>query len=313
MFAFILTHIGKKQFPNYIYDSIEQIRLFHIKNPIYLAMNKKVRNIDFARLEYLKCRIIWIEDLEKSAVHKKFNKNQKYKKFWKVTAERFFIIEEIMKKYQIQMAIHIENDNLIYCNLDFCQKIVCKEFDGIAFTKDNEDRIIAGIVFVTDIKKLGLINEYLSAQHEKHFYSEMQIIGKYLTNYKYKLLPVIYPEYILENHIENSKLKYSYMCEEFGGVFDAAAIGQYLGGKDKRNYKDIMAANFDVIVSTRVEPYENPNAWYQVKNMNLSWKKDENSLWVPHVSTKWKSYKIFNLHIHSKELFRFKSNNRSIL
>lgn len=312
MFTFILTHIGTKQFPNYIYDSIEQIRLFHEHNLIYLALNKKIKNIDFSRLEYLHCNIIWIEDLEKSAAHKKFDRNLKFRKFWKVTAERFFIIEEIMKKFQIKSAIHIENDNLIYYNLDFYYNIISDKFDGIAFTKDNEDRVIAGIVFITDVKKLELLNKYLSVPCDKKYYSEMQIIGRYLTDYKYKLLPVIYPEYIIENNFESSKLIYSYMCDEMSGIFDAAAIGQYLGGKDKRSYKDIMASNFDVNVETGIDSYENPNAWYKVKNMELCWEKDEKLLWIPYVLTKDKRYKIFNIHVHSKELFRFKSNNRSI-
>ena len=84
--------------------------------------------------------------------------------------------------------------------------------------------------------------------------------------------------------------------DSFHGIFDAAAIGQYLGGVDPRN-----------------EPYYGPGfinetAMYSPADLNVRWERDSQNRLVPLGSCGGTDFPIFNLHIHSKDLAAFRSD-----
>ena len=307
--SIILTHIGKGEFPYYIYDCVEQIRLFNPATKLYLAIDKEAKNVDYSRLYFYRVEIVFINDLIKTDNHKLFSRKTWLSKFWKVTMERFFIVEEVMRKYDINNAIHLENDNLIYFSVEELFPKVTHGFNTITMPRDNEERCIAGIVFIQGVEAVSKINEhFVDYQHLKT--NEMILLGLFMKNNEYKTLPVVGENMSCIWRIEGSKMKeFSYRANELNGVFDAAALGQLIGGKDKRQYKDIMNGNFSNL-PVGIEPFINPDAVYEYQLDTIKWIKNDRNLMIPVIQGQ-SNYYIYNLHIHSKELYRFKSNSIS--
>ena len=79
-------------------------------------------------------------------------------------------------------------------------------------------------------------------------------------------------------------------------IFDGAAIGQYLGGVDKRNQDG----------DTR--GFVNETCIVKYNNFEFFWIKKDN-LYRPHIYINLKYIPIINLHVHSKELNKFMGNN----
>jgi hypothetical protein len=81
-------------------------------------------------------------------------------------------------------------------------------------------------------------------------------------------------------------------CDMFPFIFDAAAIGQYIGGVDPRNES---GNTIGFVNETCVIKYNNYKIWFEEKN---GFKK-------PFIQIQDKIIPIFNLHIHSKNLEKF--------
>ena len=117
-----------------------------------------------------------------------------------------------MKKYNRNKCLHIENDVLLYQQLDNIS-------DHIYLTMDSEQRCIPGVVYIPEYKLLqDLIDKYDYMQNDMinlaHFYNNNRDTVK--------TFPI-------------STEKWSDNFEQFQMIFDAAAIGQYLFGIDPTN------------------------------------------------------------------------------
>lgn len=90
--------------------------------------------------------------------------------------------------------------------------------------------------------------------------------------------------------------KFNKNFPDFNTIFDAAAIGQYLGGVDKNNNPS----------DTR--GFVNETCVIKYDKYLFHW-IEKNGLFVPHLNIDGKMIQINNLHIHSKELHNFMANN----
>jgi len=77
-------------------------------------------------------------------------------------------------------------------------------------------------------------------------------------------------------------------------LFDGAAIGQYLGGVDPRNQKSKPG-------------FINESCVFNPSRFLFEWIKDDKGREIPYAIFKDCKYRINNLHIHSKNLAKFKS------
>jgi len=270
-------------FQEYILDNIAQlIRLEH-KN-IYVLTNEKFFNL-FDKFSK-KIKLINIDDLtdtfefySKTTLDKSFRNG-----FWTLTSLRFFYIYEFMKKYNVKDIIHLENDVLIYYN---CRDIL-NVFDknNVYLPFDTFERNIASIMYIpsNEILKILLDNYDFTKNDMQNFYNI-----KNKTNI-IKTFP-IFPK-INTNNAEI--LFVSENFENFNYIFDAAAIGQFLGGVDPRNNCN---NTIGFINETCVIKYNNFKIYFECDS-NSKIKK-------PYIEIENMKYKIFNLHIHSKKLQNF--------
>ena len=188
-----------------------------------------------------------------------------------------------MKKYNIENVIHLENDVPIYYNCDILYDILDKSKIYIPF--DCYKRNIASIVFIpnANILKIALDNYDYNKTDMENF-----IIIKSKIPDLIEQFPICSPQ---SQFIEEEK----YVCNnysKFNMIFDAAAMGQYIGGVDPRN---IPGDSSGFVNETCIIKYD---------KYSFVWKSG-NEIKKPFLCIENQLIPIFNLHIHSKTLEKF--------
>jgi hypothetical protein len=198
------------------------------------------------------------------------SKNQLTPGFWANTSKRLFLLYAYLKKFNKKNVVHIENDYLIYCktsDLNF-------EKDKFHLTMDSPDRCIPGILYIPD-------------------YTFMEPLFK---NYRYNVTDMYNLGFFYN---ENKSVKRISIFPEHGDtleIFDAAAIGQYLGGIDPIHRNGAIPG------------FINETCTIDYSKYTFHWVKGNNGLWVPNINVGGIKYPVLGLHIHSKNLKNFQAD-----
>jgi len=268
-------------FQEYILYNIQQ--LINLKHDnIYILTNSKFFYL-FDKFSD-KIKLISVETLpdtfnyySKTTLDKNFRGG-----FWALTSLRFFYIYEFMNKYNVKDVIHLENDVLVYYN---CNNIINnfeKQFIYLPF--DTFKRNIASIMYIpsSEILKVALDNYDFQKNDMENFYNIKNKTGLI------KVLP-IFPKIQTENE------EVQFVCEnfeKFNYIFDAAAMGQYLGGVDPKNdpKNTVGFVNETCVIKYNLYNF----IWITINDIKRPFLKVGDS-----------EIRIFNLHIHCKKLFEF--------
>lgn len=296
-FSIVLIHLGDVYY-DYINTCINQLKSFNSDNEIYLVtssmhFNKVSDNII----------LISDKDLPKSRNHLNFIATNKLDTsfrsgFWKSALERFMYIEDVVELYNLKNIFHFENDVLIYNSLCHINNTCIKYNFEMVSTFDNDKRCIPGIVYFRDYNILNLLNRFII---ENPNINDMLILSKFSKCYENIVfyLPVVPPNYkfpFFKKFKSKNLKKYHEHFNKFNFIFDAAAIGQYIGGIDPRNTKNNIVKS----------GFINESALYNVNDFIIKWEYDEKNRKFPVLIYYGIKYKIFNLHIHSKLLNLFR-------
>jgi hypothetical protein len=246
---------------------------------------------------------VCIEDLEMTYQHKIFVQrytNMSMGGFWRYTMERFFVVEECMRKLNLKNVFHLEIDNMVYFKVEeILEK--CKSIDKILIPSDSERRYIAGTCFVNDPDSLNVLNrfftEYCANKDEMH-----SIMDFTRTHTEVDTWPVLPPGdntrliYEDRRHCENDIKRISKYAELYKGVFDCAAVGQFFGGIDPIHQK------------TNSDGFVNKDSIFGIDRAKFKWEKvnDLQRLNISIDGEEW--FPIYNLHIHNKNLKRWMSD-----
>jgi hypothetical protein len=267
----VIIYIG--ELPEYIkYSCI----LNSENNAIILITNQ---NIDWANE---KIKVVNIEDFYHNSEESNSFKNylitadsatSKFRNgFWLKTTERFFILKAYMEYAEINKAIHIEADNLLFSN----SVNLISNGDGaeLIFPRLDERNAAASILYVGSIRSLDIFCNFISTQSV--YKTDMQLLSDFNIEYP-ALSKNIFSEWDLS---EQGKLKSN------GFISDAAVIGQYFYGVDPRN-----------IGRPLFNGYKNRSVKldYELLKLHI-----DQSLSNANLEYKNKTYKLINLHIHSK-------------
>jgi hypothetical protein len=221
-----------------------------------------------------------------------FNQNSRLDKhfrngFWHLCSLRFFYLYSYIATNHLTNCIHLENDVMTYINFDNFGNNFQKN-DKLYLTYDrttSNSRVIPGIVYIPNATALkSVIENYNYELDDMH--NLAKIGGEPLP-----LFPII------DENINQLNINYP----QFQSIFDAAAIGQYLGGIDKRNQE---SPNDDT------RGFVNETCDIQYNHYQFFWVYNKNeNLYVPHILVNGDLIQINNLHIHSKDLYKFMANN----
>ena len=281
-------------FQEYILTNIQQlIRLGH--EEIYILTNTHLFTYFNEYLHHIK--LIYIENL-----HDNYNFLQKCNMdasfrggFWALTSMRFFYIYAFMVQYQINDIIHLENDVLIYYNCDVLLNKVNKNYLYLPF--DNLNRNVASIMYIpnADVFKQVLDNYSSYETDMKNFVSIKEKTG-IIQNF-----PIFCEENSNDKSI--SFVSNNFNCFEY--IFDAAAIGQYLGGIYPRNNPNFYSTGIHPINNDDYQiGFVNPDCIVKYDNYDFKWKVIDD-IKRPFVIIDSLEIPIFNIHIHSKKLQNF--------
>lgn len=285
---FILVALGK--IPEYLDDCIDQIKRTQKQTKIILLTNKKTK------YKNKNCKTIFVESLKLSKEHDYFIKKSKFSKdtyrdfFWKHSIERFYYIDDFLNKTPMNNIFHIENDVLLYQDLE----IVLDKINNFNFAcvRDGVNRVIGSLVYIknkTISKKIVKIsNKYLNLNDMKI----LNLLDKQIS--KSINLP------LGEDLKFIKKSKYYKDIKKIPFIFDAAAIGQYIDGPHRKNFFKKIFNNIKNTFNI-YDGFENKDTNLKISDWKIEWKnnkpfKQENNKLIP----------IANLHIHSKNLRKFR-------
>ena len=129
-YTIVFVHIGN-QIPTYVNTSIKQARLFN-KDARIILLGSEEGLQSFDDIKHSdNIELCAYESLKLSSIHLKFIKDCKEKHlFWRYTSERFLYLWDLINAYNLENIFHLENDNMLYANLDELIPIFKKTLPG---------------------------------------------------------------------------------------------------------------------------------------------------------------------------------------
>lgn len=315
----IYIHIGKN-LPRYIYDSIYQTLLVSPNTKIYVILDDSLIYSFRGMIEsfnlnlylqnplnlnmHIECIPLSILNIPQEYTNFIDNLPEETKKFrdafWISTTARFFYIESLMELFKLKNVYHIENDIMIYENLND----IPVNKNVMYMVKDAPNRVIPSILYIPDCSHLNRLNKHLiqTLKNSISLVNDMELLGSYSAN-----------------HIAYFPFDFS-TASEF--IMDGAAIGQYVGGIDPRNIpnfnnksdieKDLLTLSNPTTGFINETSTFKPNTiqifkkGLHINNINIPIDLYYGQMEVNNIID---LKQINNLHIHSKQLYQFSSIN----
>ena len=275
----ILVSIGN--YKNYIVNCINNLFLFGNTNITLITEEKFMSNFQmFPKLKMVDYKTLDLDDFD-CKLDTNFREG-----FWYYSSLRLFVLYAYIKDNKIENVIHLENDVMVYENLDnfnFPKKLF--------IPVDAYNRSVLSLIYVPDYT---FLKKVIFNFNEKK--NDMENLGEmWMKDENIDLLPLIPTD-------KSTPLKYliSKNFTKFNAIFDAAAIGQYLGGIDEFNLIDKTKNN--------TIGFKNETCVIDYSKFQFCWKKTDR-LFKPYLKKEGKLIPIVNLHIHSKNLLKFNPYN----
>lgn len=224
----IFVHCGDAPVPSYLSDTLAITRRVAPKSEIVVLANEgqadRLRQFgsffSFVPIESFPASSISNQFRAQSALNRDFRNG-----FWYFATERFLVLADFIRHRSVEDVVHLENDVALY--FDPVDKIAAfRSFADFAVPLDRI-RAIAGLVWFANSRASDRLAQHLLTQLG---INDMESVGNFCVGNPdfAKPLPTIPLHYALEKGLDPTR--YSQGIELFGGLFDAAAIGQYIGG-----------------------------------------------------------------------------------
>lgn len=296
--------------PEYIIDSVHQLRLFYQDGEIDCItndMNSDIANTikDKYRVnlfpyikdeEFYKCATIYKDKLP--IIHDLKGREN----LFIYSYDRYFALMHYMIQTNYKDILFLELDILVYDDPMKWKNQLCLHPSPIAYMYDHVKRCAGGICYVRNPEILMEFTQYcihyIQTTDPKFAYmTEMQALyGFWINNdKKVQLLPIHWPQNGIPPETSANYDRYHHT------IFDAAALGIYLTGFDPYHTKGIIYTGLKSVLSIiDYTPYE------------YDWKMDDQQRMIPYVrqnkTSEW--IRINNLHVHSKQLRTYLSKER---
>jgi hypothetical protein len=274
-FAIVFVHLGDNPSPTLI-----PFAKFALKNnpgsEMFLITDSKHHWRDFPG------RVIVSRKRNKASIKHLVQRSRYNEKiaggYWVKTYERIFALSNLYGNIDPNLPIiHIESDVLLQDSQILENALNIQVEHEIAVPRFSEDLGIASILYSKNIESLiyGLKKlDILGRSNPDICTNDMKLLGLALNRNIVSELPTW----------TNSRSVSSSGNRKY--LFDGAAIGQYLFGRDPIHTDNV-----------RISGYENPA--FPIKPSDLSWHLERNTI----CASDGENYYYFaNLHIHSKEI-----------
>ena len=273
-FVFVMLH----NVQDYILDNIRNLLFYDNHNIVVITDMKFFNLFDLFRICLVSVESL-ISDYDSyiSKMDGKFRNG-----FAPLTSYRFKVLYEYMFQYKVHNIIHLENDVMVFHDFN---DYLFHSRDKILITMDHWERCIPGFMFIPDATLLKKCLDYFEPQTKLN---DMQNWAKcYHRFYQEGIIDTL-PIGVSNIELLSRNITY------YNAFFDAAAIGQFLGGVDPRN------------VSGNTVGYVNDVCLIDYSKYNIRWYVDgTRNRFAPFIHIDGCLYKIMNLHVHCKNLKQF--------
>jgi hypothetical protein len=214
--------------------------------------------------------------------------------FWLYASERFLVLADFLESRLISNCLHLENDVQLY--FDPTDKLsALQNFASFAVPLDR-NRAIPGVVWIRTPEVARTLAMHISIAGG---IDDMMSVGKFCSERTdlSSAFPTMPEAYLLDRGLDINR--YGNGLAAFGGIFDAAAIGQFLGGIHWLNNPE----------DTRF--FLNESSDLNMTDFDFSWNV-QNGLRQPCISYLDHCTPILAIHVHSKNMRGFSSNNTGV-
>lgn len=212
--SWVLVHLGPSPPPAYLKVCVDQVHRADPSAPVLVVSDTDPGCGLWVPLASVPVSS-WRQDfLEHSTVD-----DRERQGFWKWACLRLFVLHDVMEYARLRSVLHIEYDNLIYftsawflAHLPAAARWACPRL--------GPHRLLANVFFVRDPEPLRALLTFINAHR---YPNEMRYLAAFQAQRPY------HPLYELPTSLEHPHFS------DFDALFDAAALGQCVGGVDPRN------------------------------------------------------------------------------
>lgn len=301
------------QIPPCLFTTIRQAEYFNPLSDIYLLVDGEAfEAIHEQRLNRI--HIVNMADIAKTDEHLTFLKVNKIKAsiskgFWKAALERFFYIMDFIKANDLKDCFHLENDCMLYLDLNELVPIFKILEAPIAAPFQSVVSCVPCFVYIKDQYNLYPFAKHCIEEMKRYRgrqphldLNDMRLLASFYSKYgnsKVTPLPILMPEYenlyskresiiVADNQTTlgflstNTSLFSHYL-------FDAAALGIFFNGHDRKYFSN----NGPGTIHYR--------SLFDPSLFSYRWGVDEKNRKIPLLFFEGKEYRIVNIHFHSKK------------
>lgn len=147
--------------------------------------------------------------------------------FWLKTLERFFVLGQFQRRFGLRSLLHAELDQLLFRVDRLVENIESLDRTGVFVPRHTDSLAVGSIVYCNSVEKLESMLDF--ARSSEPFDNEMGLIAQWVRANPTAghFLPTISA---LEGPFQDLG-----EVQAFGGVSDAAQLGQWVAGIDPRN------------------------------------------------------------------------------
>jgi hypothetical protein len=314
----IFTCLGARAFTkyqSYIWQALDQVRLINPNISLVVILSQNAYGYSVAhKLHKLKATVVFSDDLLKSNTllqqfrqfffEKGSMKPEGNDNFVQYVVERLIAVFAYMKQTGLLDVFHMENDNMVYIDL---QQLAVRMHEcnvSIAMARATTQLAITSFVFIRNVRSIEHFAEWcvsifrMGPEKASQFLNTTQINDMTLGARYLQLFAASFGQSrrtgIFELptwfHPRNTNCCLCHLSDNTPIIFDACVLGQYFGG-------------------TFTKPdaqYWEPQRLVDPRGLSLEWQYNKLSKYKrPYI----KGIQIINLHVHSKQLHKFSSLN----
>ncbi len=290
-FPIVLIHLGSK-LPDHVFDCIDQLHVMGWNSVIFLVDTSVV----LERLAFCPgvTPVLMPSD---NTLSRDISQIHGEKNVFHLSLQRFFTLRDFMEQHSVSRCLHIEHDNLLYISRQTLQNQMINALGNkIGVPRDNKDgRCIASVFYVGSLTSLDQYCQFV-AEQEHYKTTDMVSLCKFSDLYpefcsQLPTLPTSLAENLSDKHGEWVK---GLSNSQFSCLFDAACLGQCVGGIDIIHDKGDSRG------------YISPDSLFSPNDLPIHWMLND-GLRLPLIITDEQVYPLCNLHIHSKNLHLYLS------
>ena len=297
MMKIVFIHLGKSK-PRHLIPNIAKISSDYPELDINLVLSLDSTLHDIPTNVNV---FTYTASSQTEEIFSEFTLDSKFRQgFWRYSLERLFALESFHASDPNESLLHIESDILILPDFPF-NKIA--ESRNLMWNSYNESHDVSALLFSPNFEETNkLLDEVRKALVVNSFLSDMTVL-----NYvrRHSALEVsLLASHVSElpgllNQSSKFRLSESNGCS-YTGVFDGAAIGMWLLGHDPRN-------NYGRYTIHSMEPIRNGDS--SIDPSNVTYEIDSRgSVYLFSNSGSKVGIRLWNIHVHSKDLNLFGSN-----